>query len=101
LHHKIVLIIFPKRYFKIERVLKQLNYPLSSFKGSKIKKDVKELYTRIVKEFKLKIGYWKRLKHVRGLIEDWKYVAINALLAGLIILQGYNSKEGIQRLSEW
>jgi len=30
-----------------------------------------------------------------------KYVAINALLAALIILQGYNSKEAIQHLSEW
>jgi len=32
LHYKIVPIIYPKKYFKIERVLKQLNYPLSSFK---------------------------------------------------------------------
>jgi len=31
----------------------------------------KNYYTNILKEFKLKIGYWKRLKHVRGLIEDW------------------------------
>jgi len=123
LHYKIVPIIFPKYYFKIERVLKELNYPLSSFKGSKIKKNVKKLYERLVSEFKSKISNWKRLKHVRGLIEDWnkltkkalnmdkihsytqssvtKYVAINALLAALIILQGYNSKKAIQHLSEW
>lgn len=120
LNHKIVPIIFPKKYFKIERVLKELNYPLSSFKGSKIIKNVKKLYTQLVKEFKSKISNWKRLKHVRGLIEDWnkltkkalnmdkihsytrlsivKYVTINALLAALIILQGYNSKKAVQHL---
>ncbi|MEN6553272.1 MAG: transposase [Methanobacterium sp.] len=122
LHHKIVPIIFAKKYFKIERVLKELNYPLSSFKGSKIKKNIKVLYTKIVKELKSKIWHWKRLKGVRSLIEEWnkltkkslnmskihsytrssfvKYVAVNALLAALIILQGYNSKEAIQTLSE-
>ncbi len=123
LHHKIVPIIFPKHYFKLKKVLKELNYPLNCFKGSTIKKNVKKLYERLVSEFKLKITNWKRLKHVRGLVEDWnkltkktlnmdkihrytrlsvtKYVAINALLAALIILQGYNSKEAIQHLSEW
>jgi len=98
-------------------------YPLESFEGPKIKKHVKELLQRIVRNFIEKISNWKRLKHIRGLIEYWnkltkkalnmdklhrytkasviKYVAINALLAATIISFGYNSKGAVQALAEW
>jgi len=92
-------------------------------KDQKIKKHVKELLQRIVRNFIEKISNWKRLKQIRGLIKDWnkltkkapnmdklhrytkafviKYVTINALLAATIISFGYNSKEAVQALAEW
>jgi len=123
LNYKIVPLIFPKHYFKLEKVLGQLSYPLHSFDRSKIKNKAKKLYQRLVHEFKLKISDWKRLKNIRGMIEDWnkltkealsmkklhrftfrsvaKYISLNALLAGLLTLFGYNSKKAIQTLAEW
>jgi len=47
LNYKIIPIIFPKHYFKIEKVLKELNYSLESFENSKLKKNVKKTLYRV------------------------------------------------------
>lgn len=123
LSYKIVPVIFPKHYFKLEKLLSKLNYPLDCFSKNKDKTREMELYKRLVRDFKRKISKWKKLKPIRGMIEDWnkltkqalsikkihrftyrsivKYVSLNALLAGLITSLGYNSKKAIQALAEW
>lgn len=123
LGYNIVPIIFPKYYFKLNKILDSLSYPLDCFNKNTSKYKNKSFYKRLVRDFKRKITNWKRLKPIRGMIEDWnkltkeafsmkkihrftyrsvvKYVSLNALLAGIITLLGYNSKKAIQCLSEW
>ena len=123
LNYKIVPIIFPKYYFKLDKVLNDLSYPLECFTKNKSKQQDKMLYQRLLRDFKRKISKWQKLKPIRGMIEDWnkltkralsmkkihrftyrsivKFVSLNALLAGLLTTHGYNSKKAIQALAEW
>lgn len=119
LKYKIVPLIFPKENMKINKILSQFNYPLEFFKVKNKKEDI---YKELVSKFKKLITKWKKFKKIRGKIEDFfkltkkglknnkfhKYTKesiaktsyLLVLLTGLIIKQGYNESESIQKLSE-
>jgi hypothetical protein len=71
LSYKIVPIIFPKYYFKLDKVLNDLSYLLDCFIKNKSKRQDKMLYQRLVRDFKRKISKWQKLKPIRGMIGDW------------------------------
>ncbi|OQD59435.1 transposase-like protein [Methanobrevibacter arboriphilus JCM 13429 = DSM 1125] len=119
LKYKIVPLIFPKENMKINKILSQFNYPLEYFKVKNKKEDI---YKELVSKFKKLITKWKKFKKIRGKIEDFfkltkkrlknnkfhKYTKesiaktsyLLVLLTGLIIKQGYNESESMQKLSE-
>lgn len=119
LKYKIVPLIFPKENMKISKILSQFNYPLEYFKNKNRKEDI---YKYLVSKFKKLITHWKKYKKIRGKIEDFfkltkkglknnkfhkytkqsiaKTTYLLVLLTGLIITQGCNDSESIQKLSE-
>jgi hypothetical protein len=120
--YKIVLLIFPKENFKIEKLDDKLTYPLQVFNDRKTEKQLKLLYNTLKKQLLKKINNWKKYKPIRGKIEDFfklcksglslkklhKYTPESAkrttiltvFLAGLITTTGYNTKTALQKLSE-
>ena len=120
--YKIVHFIFPRDNFKRNKLNDQLSYPLQTFKKTKKIITEKRFYDNLKHELLKKLDNWKKLKPIRGKIEDFfkllkqglnmreihkytpksveKTVYLNVFLGALIISQGYYSKTAIQQLSE-
>jgi len=119
---KVISVIFPRKNFKMEKLMAMLSYPLSIFNRSNPEKE-KEFYRGLVKGLKAKLENWKKYKPIRGMIEDIfklaknafslknlhrytkrsvkKFVCLHVLLVGIVVSLGINSKEELQKIAEW
>lgn len=122
LKYKVVPLIFPRDNFKIERAFSRMCYPLpvySRHDGKRVMREYESLFATLKRE----LNRWTYYLDIRSLIEDFfklakdalslrelhrysrrsvvKYVCINVLLAGMIILTGVQSKRELQALAEW
>ena len=124
LRYGIVPLIFPRKNFKLEKVLNSIQLTLDFFndKAYRIKKKIQQLKT-ILKEFKQNILNWKLFKPKRSLIEDvfkvikgafsldkihrftlssvTKIASLGVVLIGIAISLGFRDKGSLQRLAEW
>jgi len=120
--YKIVPLIFPKKRFSLKKLLGMIGYPLHIFFKKGLKK-AKDIYKAILTKFLNLIDKWKSFKPVRSYIEDVfkvvkgtspykkihrftkksvkKFMSLSVLLTGILISMGFQSKEELQRLSEW
>jgi len=120
--YRIVPIIFPKKKFDINKVMRKMNYPLNIFSSHEYRK-IQTVYQNLVHKMVELIERWHEFPAVRSLIEDLfklakdafslrhlhrysavsvkKFVAINVLLVGVAMAMGNNEKKLIQRMSEW
>ena len=120
--YKIIPMIFPKSYFKIEKLNNLISYPLEVF--NKIKNsDIKKQLFKSIKKILLKmLSNWKDYKPIRGKIEDFfkitkdafgldklhkytdksvnKTVYFTILLTAIAVQSGYNTKTKMQQLAE-
>jgi hypothetical protein len=122
LKYKTIPLIFPRNNFKIERAFNRMCYPLATYSrhdGQKVKQE----YEKLVTTLKLELNRWTNYLDIRSTIEDFfklvkdalslqrlhrysrravlKFVCMDVLLAGMIILTGFNSKKQLQALAEW
>jgi len=74
---KVISVIFPRKNFKMEKLMAMLSYPLSIFNCSNPEKE-KEFYRGLVKSLKAKLENWEKYKPIRGMIEDIFKLAKNA-----------------------
>jgi hypothetical protein len=117
--YKIVPLIFPRKYFDLNRLLGLLSYPLRVFTSGS---EEKETYRKLAKALVERIKKWQDFKPLRSLMEDIfkvckkafglerlhrytkrsikKFVALNVLLLGMIVSNGIRQKEKLQRLAE-
>jgi len=122
LNYKIIPLIFPRNGFKIEKAFSKMCYPLSIYSRHD-SKNVKQEYEKLVAILKFELSRWTYYLDIRSTIEDFfklvkdalslqrlhrysrssvlKFVCIDVLLAGMIILTGFNSKKQLQALAEW
>ena len=78
--YKIVLLIFSKEKFKLQKLKDKLTYPLRVFKDKKTENQAKKLYKILTKILIQKIQKWKRYKPIRGKIEDFQIMQIRIRL---------------------
>lgn len=119
---KIVPVIFPRNFFTKEKFLGISSYPLTSFNQNKDLKRNKKLIESLNSILLNKLENWKKLKPIRGIIEDFFKVAKDAfnlgkfhsytvesmekniylclLLTSLVVQQGYKTKTLLQQLAE-
>ena len=119
---KVIPVIFPRKNFKMEKLMGMLSYPLSIFNRSNPEKE-KKLYNCLVKSLKAKLENWKKYRPIRGVIEDIfklakdafslkklhrytkrsvkKFVCLHVLLVGIVVSLGINTKEELQKIAEW
>jgi hypothetical protein len=122
LRYKIIPIIFPRNNYKITKAFSRICYPLGVYSRHDGKK-IKDIYKRLVSRLKFEMDRWTEYIPIRSHIENLfklaknsvshqkihrysrpsvvKFVSINVLLVGMIILNGFSSKEQLQRISEW
>ena len=122
LNYKIIPLIFPRNNFNTDKVFSRMCYPLSVYSRHDGPK-VKEEYEDLVATLKRELACWTNYLDIRSSIEDFfkfvknalslrqlhrysrrsvlKFASINVLLAGMIILNGFNSKTQLQTLAEW
>jgi len=124
LRYGIVPMIFPRKNFKLEKVLNSIQLTLDFFndKVYRIKKKIQHLKT-ILNEFRKNIRNWKEFKPKRSLIEDvfkvikstfsldkihrytlpsvTKIASLGVVLIGIAISLGFRDKGSLQRLAEW
>jgi len=62
---KVISVIFPRKNFKMEKLMAMLSYPLSIFNRSYLEKE-KEFYRGLVKSLNAKLENWKKYKPIRG-----------------------------------
>lgn len=120
--YNIVPIIFPKSSFKMSKLQGRMSTKLDIFKDKKTLNENKKLFLRLTTELYKNIENWKKLKPIRGLIEDFFKVAKDAfglgifhsytqksmrkniylclLLTTLVIQQGFKTKTQLQKLAE-
>lgn len=120
--YKIIPLIFPKKCCDISKLENYLSYPLEAFKSKKDEKRLKRLFKSLKTKLIGMLNNWKDFKPIRGKIEDFFKVSKNAfgldllhkytsksvhktvylsmLVTTLAIQEGYNSKTGMQQLSE-
>ena len=119
---KVISVIFPRKNFKMGKLMAMLSYPLSIFNRSNPERE-KEFYRGLVKSLKAKLENWEEYKPIRSMIEDIfklaksafslknlhrytersvkKFVCLHVLLVGIVVSLGINSKERLQRIAEW
>jgi len=122
LKYRIVPLIFPRNNFKIEKAFSKMCYPLTMYSRHDGKK-VKVEYENLVSTLKRELNRWTDYLDIRSFIEDFfklakdalslrrlhrysrrsvaKFVCVNVLLAGMIILTGVHQKKELQALAEW
>jgi hypothetical protein len=118
---KIIPLIFPKKNFKMNKLIGIMSYPLSIFGHSNLKKN-KKSFNRLMKILMIKLENWEEYKPVRAMIENIfklaknafslrklhrytersvkKFACLNVLLLGIVVSLGINSKEELQSLAE-
>jgi len=120
--YRIVPLIFPRNNFKIEKAFSKMCYPLTVYSRHDGKR-VKAEYENLVSRLKRELNRWTDYLDIRSFIEDFfklakdalslrrlhrysrrsvaKFVCVNVLLAGMIILTGVHQKKELQALAEW
>jgi len=120
--YRAVPLIFPKKNFDTAKMLRRMNYPLSIFSHHDHRK-IQLMYRAIVRKLLAVLTRWEEFPPVRSLIEDLfklgkdafslravhrysrlsvvKFVALNVLLIGTVVLAGVNQKNVIQSVAEW
>lgn len=117
-------LIFPRENFDLGRALGMVSYPLEAFNGKPgYIAEKLQFFLELAFEFKEKILCWREFMPPRSIIEDVfkvakktfslermhrytmrsvkKACAFSVLLTGVVISLGFNTKEDLQRLSEW
>ncbi|RJS82008.1 IS5/IS1182 family transposase, partial [Methanophagales archaeon] len=119
---KVISVIFPRKNFKMEKLMAMLSYPLSIFNSSNPERE-KKFYKGLVKSLKVKLENWKKYRPIRGMIEDIfklakdafslkklhrytmrsveKSVCLHVLLVGIVVSRGINTKEELLKIAEW
>jgi len=122
LKYKAIPIIFPRRNFDIRKAFSRMCYPLSLYSRHDFRK-VKKEYENLVAILARELHRWEDFIEIRSSIEDFfklvkdalslkvlhrysrrsvlKFICIDVLLAGIIILTGFQSKKHLQALAEW
>lgn len=124
LKYGIVPLIFSRKNFKLEKVLKSIQLTLDFFNDKKyrVMEKLQQLKT-ILREFKQNILNWKGFKPKRSLIEDvfkvmkgtfsldklhrytlpsvTKITSLGVVLIGIAISLVFRDKGSLQRLAEW
>lgn len=120
----IVPLIFPRKNFKLWKVVRGIQLALDFFndKKDRLKKKI-ALLRQLLQEFEKKITQWDDFMSERSLIEDIfkvmkqtfsldhlhkftyasvaKHTAMGVLLVGIAVHLGFGDKEQLQRLAEW
>lgn len=122
LKYKTIPLIFPRNNFNIKKAFSRMCYPLSLY--SRHDAGIAKLeYEKLVTILKRELGRWTYYLDIRSTIEDFfklvkdalslkllhrysrssvlKFVCIDVLLAGMIVLTGFQSKKQLQTLAEW
>jgi hypothetical protein len=119
--YKIVPLIFPRKTFQTEKMMRQMNYPLKIFTHHEYRKR-QETYKSLLRKLREALAEWEKYLPIRSIIEDLfkvakgafalrtvhrysrmsvtKFVAMNVLLLGAVVLAGVNQKKELQRLAE-
>ena len=119
---KVISGIFPKKNFKMEKLMGMLSYTLSIFNSSNPERE-KKFYKGLVKSLKVKLENWKKYRQIRGMTEDIfklakdafslkklhrytmrsveKSVCLHVLLVGIVVSRGINTKEELLKIAEW
>ena len=120
--YHVIAVIFPRHYFTIEKLDARMSTALDIFYDSKTLEDNKTLFLELTSKLYEKLENWKKLKPIRGLIEDFFKVCKDAfglgefhaytqssmrrniylciLLSTLVIQQGFDTKTKLQQLAE-
>lgn len=122
--YRIVPLIFPRRNFKLWKVVRGIQLALDFFNDKKdwVKKKI-TLLRQLLQEFEQKITHWEDFMPKRSLIEDIfkvmkktfsldhlhkftyasvaKHTALGVLLVGVAIHLGFVEMEQLQSLAEW
>ena len=120
--YNVIAVIFPRHYFTIEKLDARMSTALDIFYDSKTLEQDKKLFLELTSKLYEKLENWKKLKPVRGLIEDFFKVCKDAfglgefhaytqssmrrniylciLLSALAIQQGFDTKTKLQQLAE-
>lgn len=122
LKYRTIPVIFPRSNFDINKVFSKMCYPLSLYSRHDFKRAKKE-YENLVAILARELNRWTDFLVIRSSIEDFfklvkdalslkqlhrysrksvlKFICIDVLLAGIIILTGFRSKKQLQALAEW
>jgi hypothetical protein len=120
--YHVISVIFPRHYFTIEKLDARMSTALDIFYDSKTLEQDKKLFLELTSKLYKKLENWKKLKPIRGLIEDFFKVCKDAfglgefhaytqssmrrniylciLLSALAIQQGFDTKTKLQQLAE-
>ena len=120
--YHVISVIFPRHYFTIEKLDARMSTALDIFYDSKTLEQDKKLFLELTSKLYEKLENWKKLKSIRGLIEDFFKVCKDAfglgefhaytqssmrrniylciLLSALAIQQGFDTKKKLQQLAE-
>ena len=80
--YNVVAVIFPKQYFKIEKLDARMSTTLNIFHDKNTFEEEKNLFLKLTAILYEKLGYWQDLKPIRGLIEDFFKVCKDAFGLG-------------------
>ena len=122
LKYRTIPIIFPRSNFDIRKAFSRMCYPLSLYSRHDFR-NVKQEYENLVSILARELCRWEDFLEIRSSIEDFfklvkdalslkllhrysrrsvlKFICIDVLLAGIIILTGFQSKKQLQALAEW
>ncbi len=121
LKYRTIPVIYPRSNFDIKKAFSKLCYPLSLY--SRHVQNAKQIYENLVSILARELRRWEDFLEIPSTIEDFfklvkdalslkllhrysrravlKFICIDVLLAGIIILTGFRSKKQIQALAEW
>ena len=80
--YNVVAVIFPKQYFKIEKLDARMSTTLNIFHDKNTFEEEKNLFLKLTAILYEKLEYWQDLKPIRGLIEDFFKVCKDAFGLG-------------------
>ena len=122
LKYRTIPIIFPRSNFDIRKAFSKMCYPLTLYSRHDFRIAKRE-YENLVSILARELHRWTDFLDIRSTIEDFfklvkdalslkllhrysrrsvlKFICIDVLLAGIIILTGFQSKKQLQALAEW
>jgi hypothetical protein len=122
LKYRTIPVIFPRSNFDINKAFSKMCYPLPIYSRHDFR-NTKHEYEKLVSILARELHRWEDFLAIRSTIEDFfklvkdalslkllhrysrrsvlKFICIDVLLAGIIILTGFRSKKQIQALAEW